>query len=309
MATSTDSPVMLTLRSLPVMTQWQLMFFCALHGNDKMVQISPMQRASPIAICAVMLGVLAATPSLVLCENNQQACEPGPDCLVEEFDEVTPPALPTGWVATNIINPDGIFWVTSNSGDPSPPADSPPNATFINDPGGISDKRLDSPFVLKCQGTGCMWVMFRNNFNLDDGLDGGVLEVSFDFGANFADVLAVGGSFEQGGYNGVISNCCGNPLAGRQAWTGNSGGFITTIVNVPVALNGVVLRWRMGSDISGAGEGWRIDSVIIEEPHKQTPAPPTPTLTPTPTVTPSPTPRPAPTPRPRPTPARRPLPG
>jgi hypothetical protein len=203
--------------------------------------------------------------------------------LIEEFDGVTPPTLPPGWVATNAIDPDGIFWVTSNSGDPSPPADSPPNAAFVNDPSAISDKRLDTPLIFESQGTACAQVTFRNNFSLQDGLDGGVLEVSFDNGATFSDVVAVGGTFETGGYNGTISGCCGNPLAGRQAWTGNSGGFITTTVDVPIQLTpSLVLRWRMGSDISGSGQGWRIDTVSVSQLHKATPPPLTPTPTPTP---------------------------
>jgi hypothetical protein len=35
----------------------------------------------------------------------------------------------------------------------------------------------------------------RNNFDLQDGFDGGVVEVSFDGGQTFQDVLAAGGTF------------------------------------------------------------------------------------------------------------------
>ena len=88
---------------------------------------------------------------------------------------------------------------------------------------------------------------FSNNYALDDGFDGGVLEVSVD-GGPFQDILTVTG-FIQGGYNGTISTCCGNPLAGRQAWTGNSGGFIQTAVDlIGFAGHSIVLRWRMASD-------------------------------------------------------------
>src|SRR4029078_3204593 len=44
----------------------------------------------------------------------------------ENFDGVTPPALPPGWVATNPVNPDSIFWQTSATGSPIPVADSLP---------------------------------------------------------------------------------------------------------------------------------------------------------------------------------------
>ena len=132
-----------------------------------------------------------------------------------------------------------------------------------------------------------MMVSFRNNFNLQDGFDGGVLEVSYDDGLTFADVLAAGGTFVLGGYNGTINSCCGNPLAGRPAWTGNSGGFIETTVSLPEGcVHLIILRWRMGSDSSVSGEGWRIDNVAITQCF--IPLPPRP--------------RDRPTPRPRPTP-------
>jgi hypothetical protein len=145
-----------------------------------------------------------------------------------------------------------------------PPADTPPNATFVDDPATISDKQLLSPSI----GSGCDFgrgqVSFRNNFNLQAGFDGGVLEISYDDGLTFQDVLAAGGAFVLGGYNGTIDSCCGNPLAGRQAWTGNSGRFIDTTVSLPEGcVNLIILRWRMGSDSSISGEGWRIDNVDI----------------------------------------------
>jgi cell division septation protein DedD len=253
--------------------------------------------------------------------------------LFENFDNVTPPALPPGWTAGNVIDPDGILWQTSNSGNPSPPADSPPNAAWVNDPAMISDKHLDSPpiaidFLENAELT------FRNNYGLQNTFDGGVLEVSIDDGP-FQDIVAAGGSFDRGGYNGTISACCGNPLGGRNAWTGSSGGFIETDVGLPQG-HTIVLRWRMGTDSSVSGQGWRIDTVqiVCERPTptatptaattatatatatpSQTATPTvtvtptataTPTVTPTSTPRPSPTPRAAPTPRPRPTPPPRP---
>ena len=67
--------------------------------------------------------------------------------LDEKFDAVTPPALPPFWTAINGIDPDGVLWQTSASGLPSPPYDTAPNASWVNDPPVISDKYLDSPGV------------------------------------------------------------------------------------------------------------------------------------------------------------------
>jgi hypothetical protein len=278
-----------------------------------------------------------ATPTSTATPTPTPTASPSPIAcsLIESFDNVTPPSLPAGWIATNGINPDGILWQTSNSGLPSPPADSPPNAAWVSDPAAISDKYLDSPPIMIEQLENA-FLMFRNNYSLEDSRDGGVLEISID-GGPFQDILAAGGSFGQGGYNGTISSCCGNPLAGRQAWTGSSGGFVTTAVGLGFQGHTIVLRWRMGSDSNFNGQGWRIDTVqmICERPTPTstptlsptatvtatptvtpgvTPTPSdcpggcTPSPTPTATATPRPslTPRPAPTPRPRPTPLPRP---
>ena len=217
--------------------------------------------------------------------------------LRENFDSVVPPALPADWLATNALGPPPL-WVTSDSGVPSPPADTPPSAAFIDDPGVVSDKRLDS-LSFSCFECCCTQLTFRQNFNLEAsepdptlGFDGGVLEFSTDGGNTFQDILAAGGSFVSGGYNRTISTDRGSPLAGRQAWSGNSGGFITTVVNIPtIKPPGGRLRWRIASDSSGSGEGWRVDSVEISWCQ----GPPC-------------TPKPLPTPRPRPTPAPRPTP-
>src|SRR5437868_4009448 len=143
--------------------------------------------------------------------------------FTENFDGVTPPTLPPDWTATNAQGPPPL-WVTSNSGMPSPPANTPPNAAFIDDPAVISDKRLDSLSLSFFEGC-CVQLTFRHNFNLEAspndpnvGFDGGVLELSTDGGNTFQDILAVGGTFVTGGYNRTISSDRGSPIAGRQAW-------------------------------------------------------------------------------------------
>jgi hypothetical protein len=220
-------------------------------------------------VLLISAAAIALTPGLA--QSRRGRCPPcwGLRTLSENFDNVTPPALPVEWLATNALGPPPL-WVTSNSGAPSPPADTPPNAAFIDDPGVVSDKRLDSfpfGFFERC----CAQLTFRHNFNLEAsadpnvGFDGGVLEMSTDGGNTFQDILAVGGSFASGGYNRTISSDRGSPIAGRQAWSGNSGGFITTVVNVPTfqVVNSLKLRWRMASDNSGSGGGWRVDTIRL----------------------------------------------
>ena len=184
--------------------------------------------------------------------------------LTENFDGVVAPALPAGWTASNASGPPTL-WVTSSAGNPTPPADSAPNAAFIDDPGVASDKRLDSPII--ALGPGSSRVTFRQNVSLQTSFDGGVLEISIDGGA-FTDIIAAGGSFVAHPYDAVMPGCCGNPLAGRQAWSGSTAGFVTTTVNLPAAAAGhnIVLRWRMGSgEQPTTGQGWRIDNISIED--------------------------------------------
>ena len=216
----------------------------------------------------------------------------------ENFDGVIPPALPSGWLATNAQGPPPL-WVTSDSGVPMPAADTPPNAAFIDDPSVVSDKRLDSPQFVFFEVFGAR-LTFRHNFNLEAsnmdpnlGFDGGVLELSTDGGNTFQYVPP--SAFLMGGYNRTISPNRGSPIAGLRAWSGNSQGFITSVVNLPFGTD-VGLRWRMASDNSGPNEGWRVDTVNITycqgPPCSPTPtatatASPTPTVTLTPSATPT----------------------
>jgi hypothetical protein len=118
-----------------------------------------------------------------------------------------------------------------------------------------------------------------------------VLEYSTDGGNTFQYVPA--NDFVIGGYNRTISTDRGSPIAGLQAWSGNSGGFVTSVVNLNLSSLDVRFRWRMASDTSGSSEGWRVDTVNVMgcqgDPSSCTPTP-TPTITPTPTVSPTVTP-------------------
>jgi hypothetical protein len=178
--------------------------------------------------------------------------------FAENFDGVAAPALPAGWVAANAAGAAPL-WVTSAAAP-----DTAPNDAFVDDPAGIADKRLDSPPIAIA--TASAQLTFRNSYVLENAFDGGVLEISIGGGA-FADILTAGGSFVSSGYSGTISAGFSSPIAGRQAWTGNSAGYVTTVVNLPAAAAGqsVVLRWRMGSDLTVAGTGWRIDTISLAD--------------------------------------------
>jgi hypothetical protein len=175
--------------------------------------------------------------------------------LSQSFDSVTPPALPAGWTVSS--SGAGPAWATSSA-----LCDTAPNAAFVRDPNSPSDNSLISPsFAISGP---LAQLSFRHNFYTETYYDGGALEISIGAGA-FTDILIAGGSFLTNGYTQTISACCGNPLANRPAWTGSSGGFITSVVNLPPAAAGhmVQLRWRFCSDDMIGATGWYIDTISV----------------------------------------------
>ena len=189
-----------------------------------------------------------------------------PGVCTENFDRVAAPALPDNWMASNPIPGDGVMFVTSTD-----QPDSPPNDAFIPNQDGVSDKVLDRVNVTVNSATARL--SFRNNFDseMSAGVfwDGGVLEVSTPSISNgdFLDITdpRIGGTFVSGGYTGEIAVGADNPLAGRLAWSGNSGGYIDTVINLGPSLYGktITIRWRFGSDEIVAAPGWRIDNLSI----------------------------------------------
>jgi uncharacterized repeat protein (TIGR01451 family) len=199
--------------------------------------------------------------------------------LTQGFDSVTAPALPSGWTSTAISN--GIKWVTSSAAK-----DLGTLSAYATEPPSNGVTELTSPPIQIT--TPSAQLIFKNYYNLETdptvtngglAFDGGLLEIQIGTNA-FADILAAGGSFVSGGYNKTIYTInddtnADNPFAGRQAWSGFSGGFISTVVNFPASAAGqtIYLKWRLGTDTGnfyggGAwnnGPGWYIDSIAVND--------------------------------------------
>jgi PKD repeat protein len=176
----------------------------------------------------------------------------------ENFDSVSAPALPSGWAT--LASGSEALWVTSTSS-----SDTAPNAAFSSDASAAGVNELDSPPML-VPAAGSQ-LTFRHNYTTEAGYDGCVLEMKIGAGA-YADILTAGGTFVSGGYNRSINSGTANPLTGRSGWSGSSGGFITTTVNLPLAAVGqnVQFRWRLGSDASVGAAGWYVDSLALLAP-------------------------------------------
>jgi hypothetical protein len=174
---------------------------------------------------------------------------------LQNFDGAPAPTLPAFWTTTK-SNSQSLWVVSKGSSNTAP------NAAFSSESSNPGVNALISPAIPLPPGAAQL--VFRNNYNLESGFDGGVLEIKIGSGP-FTDIVAAGGSFASGGYNSAINNSQGSPLAGRVAWSGNSSGFITTTVNLPPSASRqtVQFQWRCATDEGTGGGGWRIDSVQI----------------------------------------------
>lgn len=177
----------------------------------------------------------------------------------QPLNETVPTSsLPATWTA----NPaTGTAWGVS-----SVQSHSSPNAFFAPDATVATDIRLSTntaytlnPGTVSNYSTLSFW----HSYNSEDGWDGGVVEISTDNGTTWNDL---GSKMISGKYNGSLGTGSNNPIAGRAAFTGNSGGFIQTIANLSsYAGQGVMIRFRFASDdnTAPAGGGWFVDDVQI----------------------------------------------
>jgi hypothetical protein len=171
------------------------------------------------------------------------------------FDGVVAPALPTGWSSSGSGSP----WQTETDS-----ADTAPNAAHASEAATAAESDLVSATATVHAAGGQL--SFRHHWNVEQGLDGGVLEISIN-GGTFVDIVDAGGSFVEAGYNGSLGDA-GNPLGARPAWTGQQQDFVTTTVDLPDSAAGqaVSFRWRLGSNASGTADGdngWWIDTVAL----------------------------------------------
>jgi len=195
----------------------------------------------------------------------------------QNFDNTAPSALPAGWSTS--ATGSQKRWTLSKSA-----SDTPPRSAFSPAPGAVGVNALVSPPLQLPAGESQL--VFRGKYDLEAGGggvadDGGVLEIRIG-GSDFVDILDSGGSFVSGGYNSTISDSYGNPLGGRKAWSGDSGGFVTTVVELPEAAAGQVVqfRWRCGTDRSTSSQGWFIDSISLNARWCAPGAPPPPPFIP-----------------------------
>ncbi len=135
------------------------------------------------------------------------------------------------------------------------------------DPAAVSDQRLVSPGVVLPAGQNPVVLKFWHVPDLEVSgttacFDGGILEVSTNGGGTWTQVPNA--SLLVGPYRGAVSASFGNPLAGLQAWCGNSAYFQTVADISAYAGQTAQFRLRLGSDTSVTGPGWDVDDVVVQ---------------------------------------------
>ena len=224
------------------------------------------------------------TPTPTACVNNSTPLNEGFESgTLGSFVSAVPTCVPggCGWSPLTTDRHSGSF------------------AAFAPDVSNISDQQLVliGGFAVPATASSAS-LSFWHRMTTENTFDGGVLETSIDGGSSWQDAGAL---MTAGGYNGTISTLYGNPLAGRQAWTGTVGS-LGSFVQVQVNLLGfagqsnVRLRFRLGTDNSVASTGWWVDDVLVTiatpcvtstptSTSTNTPVPPTSTPSNTPTNT------------------------
>ena len=200
----------------------------------------------PVNLAIGTTGVYSFTVNI-----NAGTYFPSTDLLVEVVPTTT---IPSNWTATSTnANSNPLLWIASAA-----QSRSAPNSFFAQNISTKTDLKLAMNMNLALPAS-TPFISFWHNYNTENGWDGGVVEISTDGGTVWTDL---GSSFSSNGYNGALGT--GSNLANRSAFTGNSNGWIKSVLR-PRAYVGTNarLRFRFGSDTSVGGVGWYVDDIVI----------------------------------------------
>lgn len=158
-------------------------------------------------------------------------------------------------------------WVINNNGSTAwnlttASSNSPSNSWFANDGDspGIAALQLVSPIVPD----GDSQLSFWHHYNTEATWDGGLVQYSDDGGQSWSDM---GDDFIQNGYNSTINNSAATP-----AFSGDSGGYIESIINLEnYSGQTILIRFLMYCDALVGGEGWYIDDVTLNRSFNSIP--------------------------------------
>ncbi|HYP39171.1 MAG TPA: S-layer homology domain-containing protein [Chloroflexia bacterium] len=253
-----------------------------LAGSASYAGASP-AGASPTATTAAPTIAAGGTATPTPCVNSTQLLfegfESGTLGLFTSTVIISSTATPVptpGWAASTATPRSGSY------------------AAFAPGPDRITDQRLElSGAILIPTDVSSATLTFWHNFDLEQLVDGGVLEVSTDSGVTWADADR---NIIVGGYNSsfVSFECDPHPpfRPGKRFWSGTSNGYRQVVVNLlPYAGTSFKFRFRLGTDCAVSRNGWSVDDIAVNMiqscPTQTATATPTRTATYTPTPCPN----------------------
>ncbi len=170
-------------------------------------------------------------------------------------ETVTGGTIPASWTTT--ATPTSNLWTVS-----AVQSQSAPNSFFTSNLITVNDQLLATTNSMTMPASP-LKLSFWGFINSEPGWDGGVVEISTNGGTNWSDL---GTNILSGGYNGTLGTSS-NPLSGRSAFTGNSGGFVKTTINLAsyAGMANIKFRFRFGSDASVNAVGWYVDDILLQD--------------------------------------------
>lgn len=179
---------------------------------------------------------------------------------VETFD-----GMVTGWSSQATTGSNSWSLSTAQS-------QSPTTSYFAAGPSSKTTTNLTSPSIPIPAGANNLQLRFWHSYVFQNARDAGKLEFSIDGGAWF-DVTSSGSgaAFASNGYTTTIGGTgptsSRNEFSGQFLWSGNSGGFVETVVSLTDTAKYVGknlrMRWRLATDASTSSTGWYVDSIAL----------------------------------------------
>ena len=170
--------------------------------------------------------------------------------LSENMSGATIPASLTATSST------AANWKISNA-----QSSSSPNAIFSPDTTVVSTQTLVTTSAINLPANQSS-LSFMHKFDTEASYDGGVIEISTNNGTSWIDLDP---KVILNRYPITMDPTTGTVIAARKAYSGLSGGFIKTVVNLSsFAGQSIKLRWLFSSDNGTGGNGWYVDDILLK---------------------------------------------
>ncbi len=131
------------------------------------------------------------------------------------------------------------------------------NSAFVDNVNTRQTQYLEKSVILPNQALLSFW----HKYQTEEFWDGGFVQISTDNGSSWLDLHT---DFLLNGYDGILINSSNPEIAGKYAFTGNSGGYQQSIINLQDYSDQFVkIRFVFGSDSAVSEDGWFIDGITI----------------------------------------------